>query len=73
MKATRCACTTPAIRRREVFRFVGINQYQLEVEAFARAVAGKRGEIFSLEDSVKNQRVIDAIYAAGKSGGWEKV
>jgi predicted dehydrogenase len=57
----------------QVFRYVGIDQYRLEVEAFARAVAGKRGEIFSLEDSVKNQRVLDAIYAAGKSGGWEKV
>jgi len=57
----------------QVFRYVGIDQYRLEIEAFARAVAGKRSEAFSLEDSVKNQRVIDAIYAAGKSGGWEKV
>lgn len=57
----------------QVFRYVGIDQYRLEIEAFARAATGKRSEAFSLEDSVKNQRVIDAIYAAGKSGGWEKV
>ena len=29
--------------------------------------------MFALEDSVKNQKVIDAIFRAGDSGGWEKV
>lgn len=57
----------------QVFRFTGVNQYQKEVEAFARAVAGKKQHLFSLEESVANQRVIDAIYKAGKSGRWEKV
>jgi predicted dehydrogenase len=56
-----------------VWRFTGINQYRLEAEAFARAVKSKREKIFTLEDSVRNQRVIDAIYKAGKSGKWEKV
>ena len=57
----------------QVFRYSGLNQYQYEVEAFARAVAGKKQHVFSLEESVANQRVIDAIYKAGKSGRWEKV
>lgn len=57
----------------QVFRFSGVNQYQHEVEAFARAVAGKKQHVFSLEESVANQRVIDAIYKAGKSRRWEKV
>ena len=57
----------------QVFRYSGVNQYQHEVEAFARAVAGKKQHLFSLEESVANQRVIDAIYKAGKSGRWEKV
>lgn len=57
----------------QVWRFTGINQYQLEAEAFARAVKSKKEKIFTLEDSVRNQRVIDAIYKAGKSGKWEKV
>ena len=56
-----------------VFRYTGINQYQHEVEAFARAAAGKKQHLFSMEESVLNQRVIDAIYKAGKSGRWEKV
>ena len=56
-----------------VFRYTGLNQYQLEIEAFANAVAGKKQQLFSLEESILNQRVIDAIYKAGKSGGWHKV
>jgi len=56
-----------------VFRYTGIEQYQYEVEAFARAATGKKQTIFTLEESVLNQRVIDAIYKAGKSGRWEKV
>ncbi|QHQ37187.1 Gfo/Idh/MocA family protein [Algicella marina] len=56
----------------EVFRFTGTRQYVLEVEAFARAVAGD-GEVFSLEDSRRNQKFIDAVYAAGEAGGWVDV
>ncbi len=55
------------------FSYTGINQYQLQVEAFARACAGKKQALFSLEDSYANQRVIDAIYKAGKSKGWVSV
>lgn len=57
------------------YRFAGVNQYQLEVEAFGRAVAGSPDAegIFSLENSRKNQLLIDAIYRAGESGLWEAV
>lgn len=56
-----------------VFRYTGIDQYQCEVEAFARAASGKKQRLFTLEESVLNQRVIDTIYKSGKSGRWEKV
>ena len=56
-----------------VFRFPGASQYRLQVEAFARAAAGSRDPVFTLENSVKNQKVIDAIFRAGDSGNWEKV
>jgi predicted dehydrogenase len=56
-----------------VFRFPGTQQYKLEVEIFARAAQGGKEEIFTLESSVANQKVIDAIFRAGESGGWEKV
>ena len=65
----------------QVFRYSGLNQYRLEAEAFGNAVLNLKnknaeetlGRLFSLEDSYKNQRVIDAIYASGKAGNWVKV
>ena len=60
-------------RSAQTFRFPGVNQYRLQVDAFARAVAGKKNEIFTLKDSKQNQRLIDTIYRAGKSDQWETV
>ncbi len=51
----------------QTFRFLGVNQYRLQVETFARAVASEKSELFSLDDSKKNQQLIDAIYRAGES------
>ena len=56
-----------------VFRFAGVRQYRLEAEAFARRALGEDVPVFSLEDSVLNQRVIDAIFRAGEHDGWEAV
>jgi predicted dehydrogenase len=57
-----------------VFRFPGTQQYRLEVETFARAAQGGKDEVFTLENSVLNQKVIDAIFRAGdRDGAWEKV
>jgi predicted dehydrogenase len=57
----------------QTFRFPGVRQYKLEVEAFARAAQGESEPVFTLENSVLNQKVIDAIYRAGESGAWEDV
>jgi len=57
----------------QVFRFPGAQQYRLEVEAFARAAQGGEDRMFTLEESVANQKVIDAIYRAGGKDGWEAV
>ena len=56
-----------------VFHFSGTRQYRLEVEAFARAAQGGKDHVFSLEESVLNQKVIDAIFRAGEHDGWENV
>ena len=56
-----------------VYRFTGVNQYRLEIEAFCRAVAGKKQAYFTLEESILNQKVIDAIYKSGKSGKRVKI
>lgn len=56
-----------------VFRFPGAQQYRLQVEAFARAASGGKEPVFTLEESVLNQKVIDAIFRAGGHEGWETV
>jgi len=56
-----------------VFRFADTRQYRLQAEAFAKAVAGESTQVFTLEDSFKNQKVIDAIYRAAGHEGWEPV
>jgi predicted dehydrogenase len=56
-----------------VFRFPGTRQYRLEVETFARAAQGGKDAVFTLENSVLNQRMIDAIFRAGEHDGWEYV
>ena len=56
-----------------VFHFSGTRQYRLEVEAFARAAQDGKDHVFSLEESVLNQKVIDAIFRAGEHDGWENV
>ena len=57
----------------QIFRFPGIDQYRLEVEAFARKVAGEDVPVFTLGQSVLNQKFIDAAYRAGETGNWETV
>jgi predicted dehydrogenase len=57
----------------QIFRFPDSRQYKLEAEAFARAVAGTKGEVVTLESSKANQKLIDAIYRAAEKDGWEAV
>lgn len=57
----------------QIFRFPGAKHYRLQVEAFARAAQGGADRVFTLEQSVLNQKVIDAIYRAGDKDGWEAV
>ena len=44
-----------------------------DLEAVLRHVEGEGNPIFTLEDSVKNQKFIDAIYRASDKDGWEQV
>lgn len=57
----------------KTFRYTGVNQYALQIEAFAKAATNKKHSVFSLEDSVLNQKMIDAIYKSGKAGRWQAV
>ncbi len=55
--------------RAETARFGAADQYRLQAEAFARRVAGGAEPLFSLEESILNQRVIDALYRSDAAGG----
>lgn len=57
----------------EVRRFPAVNQYREQVEAFSRRVAGEDVPLFALEESILNQRVIDAIFRSETSGRHESV
>lgn len=48
------------------------DQYQLQGEAFSRAVRGKEKLAYGVEDAILQNRVIDAIFRSEKSGNWEK-
>lgn len=56
-----------------IFRFPGTHQYKLEAEAFVRAARGGADDVFTLEDSILNQKVIDGVFRSASSGGWEPV
>ena len=49
------------------------DQYQLQAEAFGRAVRSAKKLQWDVGDAIKNMKVIDALFKAGKSGTWEKV
>lgn len=57
----------------QLFRFQDARQYKLEAEAFSRAAKGEAAEVVTLESSVNNQKLIDAIYRASEKDGWEPV
>jgi predicted dehydrogenase len=53
--------------------FEVVDQYGLQGDVFARAIREGTPLEFPLEDSVRNMRVVDAIFRAADSGSWESV
>ena len=49
------------------------DQYQLQAEAFSRAIRGEIPLPYGVEDAVRNMRVIDALFRSEKSGRWEEI
>jgi predicted dehydrogenase len=50
-----------------------IDQYTLQGDAFARSIRDGTALEFPLEDSVRNMRVVDAVFRAAASERWETV
>ncbi len=49
------------------------DQYQLQGEAFSRAVRGEIALPYGIDDAIANMRVLDALFRSEKSGRWEAV
>lgn len=57
----------------DIQRFAPVDQYQREVEAFARAVRGLAPLEWTMADAVAGMRGLDALYASARSGVREAV
>ena len=55
----------------EIIEFPICDQYTIQGDLFARAIRENHEPVISLEESLKNMAVIDAVFASGKSGQWE--
>jgi predicted dehydrogenase len=60
-----------SLARREILP--AVDQYTEQAEAFALAVLGEKPLPWGIEDAIASMRVIDAIFASEKSGGWATV
>ncbi len=58
---------------RETETFDVVDQYQVQGELFSEAVRGNRSQILSLENSIANMKVIDAMFRSAETGGWSDV
>ena len=57
----------------EVIEFPVCNQYGLQGTMFSRAVRGQGALAMTLEESIHNMRVLDALFASEATGGWVAV
>jgi predicted dehydrogenase len=48
-----------------------VDQYAEQADAFARAVLGDTELPYGVEDSIRNMKIIDAIFRSGETGRWE--
>lgn len=55
----------------ETIEFEVCDQYTIQGDLFSRAIREGKEPIISLEDSIRNMAVIDAVFASAKSGRWE--
>ena len=49
------------------------DQYTIEAEEFSKAVRGEREPVTTLENSVANMAVLDAVFRSAESEAWEAV
>lgn len=60
-----------SLARREILP--ACDQYTEQAEAFALAVLGKQALPWGVEDAIASMKVLDAIFASERSGGWADI
>ena len=60
-----------SLARREILP--ACDQYTEQAEAFALAVLGEKPLPWSIEDAIASMKVLDAIFASERTGGWAAV
>jgi predicted dehydrogenase len=55
----------------ERIAFPVVNQFVAQADAFADAIEGRAGPPVTLEDSIANLAVLDALFRSGETGRWE--
>jgi predicted dehydrogenase len=48
------------------------DQYQMQAEAFGRAIRKREKFIYGVDDAIQNMKIIDAYFRSEKSGKWER-
>ena len=57
----------------EVLDFDICDQYSLQAESFVRTIRNKEKQLVSLNDSLNNMKVLEAIFRSAENGNWESV
>jgi predicted dehydrogenase len=60
-----------SLARREILP--ACDQYTEQAEAFALAVLGEKPLPWGIDDAIRSMRVLDAIFASDRNGGWATV
>ncbi len=60
-------------RSARAIEFPVVDQYQLQGEAFSRAVRGEEPPAYGIEDAIQNMRILDALVRSEKSAAWETI
>jgi predicted dehydrogenase len=55
-----------------VIEFETCDQYTVQGDLFSQAIRKNTEPVLSLEDSIRNMAVIDAVFRSAKTGQWEK-
>jgi predicted dehydrogenase len=53
--------------------FPAVDQYQLQGEAFSRAIRKAAPHTYGIEDALMNMRILDALRRSDASAGWEAI